>query len=120
MWFGVFLWGETGWRFAFTVRRRHITFHGGRLHLFLEFFEILEVFRSFSGLRVNLIKSTLQGINTEADLLQDLADLSGCKLGLWPIKYLGLPLGGNPQRIDFWDPVVTKVAKRLVGWKKAF
>ena len=41
-------------------------------------------------------------------------------MGDWPIIYLGLPLGGNPQNIDFWEPVVSKVAKRLDGWKKAF
>ena len=68
---------------------------------FLNFLRILEVFRSCSGLRVNLSKSTLLGINTNVVLIQDLADLSGFELGDWPIKYLGLPLGGNPRRIDF-------------------
>ena len=87
---------------------------------FLNLLKILKVFHSFSGLRVNLSKSALLGINTEAVLLQDLADLSSCELGDWPIKYLGLPLGGNPRQIDFWDPVVTKVGKRLASWKKAF
>ena len=33
---------------------------------------------------------------------------------------MGLPFGGNPQKIDFWELVVTKVAKRLDGWKKSF
>ena len=86
---------------------------------FSNFLKILQAFRSFSGLRVNLSKSTLLGINTEPALLQDFEDLSGCELGEWPIKYLGLPLGGNPRRNDLWDPVFTKVAKRLAGWKKA-
>ena len=87
---------------------------------FLNCLKILEVFRSISGLKVNLSKSILLGINTDVTLLHQLADLSGCEIGDWPIKYLGLPLGGNPRRIDFWDPVVTKVAKRLDSWKKAF
>ena len=65
-------------------------------------------------------KSILLGINTDEVLLQELAESTGCELGDWPIKYLGLPLGGNPPRIEFWDPVVSKVAKRLDGWKKAF
>ena len=46
--------------------------------------------------------------------------MSGCEVGAWPIKYLGLPLGSNPRKINFWEPVVNKVAKRLDGWKKAF
>ena len=33
---------------------------------------------------------------------------------------MGLPLGGSPRRINFWDSVVTKVAKRIASWKKAF
>ena len=60
------------------------------------------------------------GINTEDDLLHNMATLSGCEVEIWPIKYLGLPLGGNPRKIDFWDLVVNKVAKRLDSWKKAF
>ena len=87
---------------------------------FLNFLRLLEVFRSLSDLRINLSKSILLDINTDSVLLQELATLSGCDLGEWPIKYLGLPLGGNPQMIDFWDLVVTKVAKRLDGWKKTF
>ncbi|RVW92334.1 putative ribonuclease H protein [Vitis vinifera] len=32
----------------------------------------------------------------------------------------GLPLGGNPKTIGFWDPVVERISRRLDGWKKAF
>ena len=60
------------------------------------------------------------GINADDELLHKLVDLSGCEVGDWPIKYLGLPLGGNPRKIAFWELVVNKVAKRLVSWKKAF
>ena len=67
-----------------------------------------------------MTKSTLLDINTDPVLLQELATLTDYELGDWPIKYLGMPLGGNPRKIDFWDPVVTKVAKRLDGWKKVF
>ena len=49
-----------------------------------------------------------------------LADSVGCEMGTWPTKYLGMPLGGNPCSGTFWDPVLSKVAKRLDGWKRAF
>ena len=45
---------------------------------------------------MNLRKNTLLGINADDDLIHNLAALSGCEVGFWPIKYLGLPLGGNP------------------------
>ena len=60
------------------------------------------------------------GINLEEEEVANLVDLVECSVGVWPIKYLGLPLGGNPTRKTFWEPVVTKVAKRLDGWKRAF
>ena len=49
-----------------------------------------------------------------------LASLVRCAVGSWPIKYLGLPLGGNPTKKIFWEPMITKVARRLDGWKRAF
>ena len=84
-------------------------------NVFLNILRLLEVFGSVSGLQVNLSKSTLLGINIDDDMLQNLASLSGCEVGAWPIKYLGLPLGGNPWKLDFWEPVVSKVKKRLDG-----
>ncbi|RVW80650.1 hypothetical protein CK203_044356 [Vitis vinifera] len=42
------------------------------------------------------------------------------KVSEWPLSYLGLPLGGNPKTISFWDPVVERISRRLDGWKKAY
>ena len=88
-------------------------------NVFLNYLKPLEAFGSVSRLRVNLKKSSLLGINIDEEMIQHWASFSGCKVGLWPIKYLGLPLVGNPRKIDFWDSVVSKVTKRLYGWKKA-
>ena len=57
---------------------------------FLNYLTLLEVFGSISGLRVNLRKSI------DDDLLQNMAAFSGYEVGVWPIKYLGLPSRGNP------------------------
>lgn len=34
-------------------------------------------------------------------------------VGEWPIKYLGIPLGGHLVKYEFWDLVVVKVSKHL-------
>ena len=60
------------------------------------------------------------GINLEEEEVAYLADLVQCLVGIWPIKYLGLPLGGNHTRKKFWEPIVTKIAERLDGLKRAF
>ena len=48
------------------------------------------------------------------------ARVLGCEVGHWPLQYLRMPLGGNPCRQLFWEPIVSKVRKRLDGWKRSF
>ena len=41
----------------------------------------------------------------------------GCMVVSLPIRYLGIPLGANPNRIETWQPVIDKITKRLSSWK---
>jgi hypothetical protein len=43
-----------------------------------------------------------------------------CKVGKVPFLYLGMPIGGNPRRLCFWDPVVNHIKARLSGWNSRF
>ena len=52
---------------------------------------ILLVFGRISGLKVNLDKSNLFGINLDQDHLSRLALMLDCKASDWPILYPGLP-----------------------------
>ncbi|KAL5543390.1 hypothetical protein UlMin_007174 [Ulmus minor] len=81
---------------------------------------ILKFFSMCSGLKINMNKSSLAGISLTKEEVGVLASEVGCEKGSWPMKYLGLPLGGNPNSAEFWNPVIEKVSKRLDGWKKAF
>ncbi|KAL5550481.1 hypothetical protein UlMin_000657 [Ulmus minor] len=80
---------------------------------------ILNFFSMCSGLKINMNKSSLAGIHMEDEEVMALAAVVGCEKGSSPMKYLGLPLGGNPNSTEFWNPVVEKVGKRLDGWKKS-
>ena len=53
-------------------------------------------------------------------MLSSLASVFYCRVSKWPLSYLGLPLGGNPKTIGFWDPVVERISRRLDGWKNTF
>ncbi|RVW19678.1 Structural maintenance of chromosomes protein 3, partial [Vitis vinifera] len=75
-----------------------------------------------------MIRAEETGI-TEAslDLLQNLkiilmvfGQVSGLKINLEKSTISGLPLGGNPKTIGFWDPVVERISRRLDGWKNAY
>ena len=81
---------------------------------------LLLVFGQISGLKVNLDKSNLFGINLDQNHLSRLALLLECKASDWPILYLGLPLGGNPIACGFCDPVIERTSRRLDGWQKTY
>ena len=80
----------------------------------------LKIFCEVFGSKINFGKNTLLGINLQEEEVSYLAELVECSVGIWPIKYLGLHLGGNPIRKSFWEPVVTKVTRRLDRWKRSF
>ena len=62
---------------------------------------LLLVFGHIFGLKVNLNKSNIYGINLDQNHLSRLAELLDCKVSSWPILYLGLLLGGNPKACGF-------------------
>jgi len=37
-----------------------------------------------------------------------------------PFKYLGVPIGGNHNRLIFWNGLIDKVRKKLLRWKGKF
>ena len=104
------------------VKVSHIQFADDTLFFFKEnksnirtLYSALKIFCSVLDLKINFGKSTLLGINLDKNEVHHLAELVEYSVGAWPTKYLGLPLGDNPTRKTFWEPVVNKVAKRLDG-----
>ncbi|KAM7490623.1 hypothetical protein LguiA_033544 [Lonicera macranthoides] len=79
---------------------------------------VLKVFSLVSGLKINMGKSIVVGLNFAPSQLSGIANTLGCGCGEWPLSYLGLPLGGNPNSIEFWNPVIERVSKRVDGWHK--
>lgn len=78
---------------------------------------ILWIYDTISGLKVNLAKSSMAGIGIDRQLCE-LTEGFGCKVEEWPLKYLGLSLGGNPKSTSFWDLVMERVHKKTTCWKK--
>ena len=87
---------------------------------FLNTLSIFQIFELSSGLKMNLSKSDLAGINIDSQELSCIASLISCQILEWPLVYLGVPLGGNPRSVLLWDLVVEKISKRLGNWKGAY
>ncbi|GAU41193.1 hypothetical protein TSUD_26180 [Trifolium subterraneum] len=81
---------------------------------------VLLLFESMSGLKVNFNKSMLVGVNIPESWLGEAASALHCRVGKIPFIYLGLPIGGDPRRLGFWEPVLARLKKRLSGWKSRF
>jgi len=39
------------------------------------------------------------------------------KIGHVQFMYLGIPIGGDSRKLNFWKPLVEKVISRFSGWK---
>ncbi|KAL4385916.1 hypothetical protein GQ457_09G028800 [Hibiscus cannabinus] len=78
---------------------------------------LLRGFEVASGLKLNLKKSKLLGINVDAAVIDNWAEKIFCKSEKFPSTYLGLPLGISKNDAHVWDPVVEKVRLKLSGWK---
>ncbi|GMJ03511.1 hypothetical protein HRI_004020300 [Hibiscus trionum] len=85
-----------------------------------EICNIISTLRGFeivSGLKLNLSKSDLIGINIEVSRTQAWADSIGCKRKELSCKYLGVPLGINKNSVVMWNPVIEKFESKFAGWK---
>ncbi|KAL4323977.1 hypothetical protein GQ457_11G027850 [Hibiscus cannabinus] len=76
---------------------------------------LLRIFEVIAGLRLNLVKTKLYGVNVEEQVIRGWADVIKCSSGNLPSEYLGLPLGQNC--LDIWYPIIEKVRAKLEGWK---
>ncbi|XP_021888529.1 uncharacterized protein LOC110807660 [Carica papaya] len=77
------------------------------------------VFKTFSELKINLLKSELARTGGEGDG-SNYAKVLGCKLVMFPLKYLGVPLGAKFKDKCTWEPVIELFENRLARWKKNF
>lgn len=74
-----------------------IFFFEGDESQMVNLFSVVRLFGVLSGLKINLEKSRVAGINIDLSLIQRVAELLGCGIETFPMKYLELPLGGNPR-----------------------
>jgi len=81
------------------------------------FEECLLLVDKIFGLKVNFHKSMLFGINVAGSWLHEEAVVINCKHGCLPFVYLGLPIDGDPRKLQLWNPLVDRIRSRPSGWK---
>jgi hypothetical protein len=78
---------------------------------------LLSCFEQLSGMRINFHKCDLVPINVECEEAQLFSQTLSCKLGKFPMNYLGAPLHYKKLRKEDLQPVVDKVIKKGGGWR---
>lgn len=73
-----------------------------------------------SGLKVNFHKSLLTGVNVSESWLLEAIVVMNFRKGTIPFVYLGLPIGGDARRLEFWKPVLHRITTRFSNWNSKF
>ncbi|XP_022873622.1 uncharacterized protein LOC111392499 [Olea europaea var. sylvestris] len=80
---------------------------------------VLLCFKAVSELKINLGISEAIKVG-EADNVEELAAILGCRVAELPMTYLGLPLGARFKSKHIWNSIIEKVERRLAGWKRMY
>ena len=78
---------------------------------------LLCAFEELSGLKINFYKSELFCFGDAAESAPEYAEIFGCQLGQFPIRYLGIPIHYRRLTIAEWKHVEERLEKRLASWK---
>jgi hypothetical protein len=73
-----------------------------------------------SGLKINFDKSEVLVTGVPEEEKRRLANLLNCKMGSYPLRYLGLPVNGGPLRVADWEFLPEKVGHRVDPWQGLF
>lgn len=81
---------------------------------------IIKSFELASGLKINLHKFALAGINVDDASLQMAKNIWVCSISTLPIEYLGMPLGGSPKLEYLWNPIIERIDRKLHSWHHSY
>ncbi|GKC31895.1 hypothetical protein Tco_1039189 [Tanacetum coccineum] len=71
----------------------------------------------FTGLKINIDKSSVLGVGVSVEENAHMARIIGCGVSNLPFKYLGIPVGCNMSRCVHWNAVIQSFTSKLSSWK---
>ncbi|GJY75790.1 RNA-directed DNA polymerase, eukaryota [Tanacetum coccineum] len=78
---------------------------------------VLKFFFLASGLKINLHKSKLMGIEVGKEDIDSAAQMVGCSTFSPPFHYLRVKVGASMSRLNSWKEIINKISSRLSKWK---
>jgi hypothetical protein len=77
----------------------------------------LAIFEQILGMRINFHKSELIPLNLEDHQTHQISHMFSCPVGVFPIKYLGVPLHYEKLKREDIQPLVDKILNKISGWR---
>ncbi|XP_071676854.1 uncharacterized protein [Lolium perenne] len=78
---------------------------------------LLLFFENMSGLKIKSDKSEVVVMGVTPEAQQRVANLLNCRIGKFPITYLGLPISDKPLRVADWGFLPEVVGHRVEPWQ---
>jgi len=78
---------------------------------------VLCAFEKLSGLKINFHKSELFCFGETKDRVAEYVELFGCKEGVLPFRYLGIPMSPRKLANKDWSTIEERFQKKLSSWK---
>ena len=78
---------------------------------------LLCAFEQLSGLKINFHKSELFCFGEAQAVQMEYEQIFGCSQGMFPFRYLGIPMHYRRLQNSDWKRVDERFQKRLSGWK---
>jgi hypothetical protein len=79
---------------------------------------ILYCFEWMSVLKINYHKVRSMSLGGDQQEKERIANMLNCKLGEWPMKYLGIPISEQRLGVNAFSGLKDKMRKRLDPWKR--
>ncbi|GJW07652.1 RNA-directed DNA polymerase, eukaryota, reverse transcriptase zinc-binding domain protein [Tanacetum coccineum] len=78
---------------------------------------MLRCFYLIFGLKINVNKCNVLGVGVSDEEVSNLAKVISFGAAKFPLKYLGVPIGGNMARCSNWNVIIQKFSSKLSLWK---
>jgi hypothetical protein len=78
---------------------------------------IMLCFEQISRMKINYNKNDMVPANLDEEETLQYSKIFYCNVGIFPFKYLGVPLHFEKLRREDIQPIVDKVINRIPGWK---
>ena len=81
-------------------------------------FAKLQHFYSVSGLSISSSKSSIYSTGIRLDVLSDIQQLTGFSMGIFPFRYLGVPLLSSRLNVCHYAPLLSQITCLIQGWSR--